>query len=85
MLVGNFYDMVPVELGLVQRRELKLVGVMNYTAADYDETIQLMAEGKIQTKQLVSNYFSLRDYAAAYQYIEEHSATVMKVMVSVGK
>jgi L-iditol 2-dehydrogenase len=85
VLVGNFYDMVPVELGLVQRRELKLVGVMNYTAADYDETIRLMGEGKMQTQKLVSDYFALKDYVQAYQYIDDHSSTVMKVMLRLGE
>lgn len=85
VLVGNFYDMVPVELGLVQRRELKLVGVMNYTADDYDETIKFMEQGKIKVSALILNHFSLRDYDKAYAFIDDHSATVMKVMIDVGE
>ena len=85
VLVGNFYDMVPVELGLVQRRELKLVGVMNYTAEDYDETIRLMEQSKIRVNALISNHFSLRDYDKAYAYIDANNSTVMKVMIDVGE
>jgi L-iditol 2-dehydrogenase len=84
VLVGNFYDFVPVELGLVQRRELNLIGDMNYLAEDYEDAISFIAEGKIQVKKLISNHFMLKEYAAAYQYIDDNkSGSVMKVMINV--
>jgi L-iditol 2-dehydrogenase len=85
VLVGNFYDFVPVELGLVQRRELNLIGDMNYLSEDYEDAIRYIAQGKIQVKKLISNHFGLKEYTAAYQYIDDNSSgSVMKVMIKVG-
>ena len=83
VLVGNYYDAVPVELGLVQRRELNLIGVMNYNSADYEDVIRFIAEGKIKVDELITNHFPLKDYTEAYQYIDENSNSVMKVMIDV--
>jgi len=83
VLVGNFYGPVPTELGLVQRRELNLVGTMNYVAADYEDAIQLIAAGRIKAKELITDYFPLERYADAYRHIDEHSDAVMKVMITV--
>lgn len=83
VLVGNYYDAVPVELGLVQRREINLVGVMNYTAKDYEEVIRLIDAGKIKVNELITNHFDLKDYAKAYDYIDANSNSVMKVLIDV--
>lgn len=83
VLTGNYYDKVPVELGLVQRREINLVGVMNYLAEDYEDTIRFIASGDIKVDPLVSNYFSIKQYNEAYQYIDENTAKVMKVLIKV--
>ena len=86
VLVGNFYDFVPVELGLVQRRELNLIGDMNYVAEDYEDTIRFIASGKIKVNQLISNHFAFREYGAAYQYIDDNAGgAVMKVMIDVDR
>lgn len=86
VLVGNFYDFVPVELGLVQRRELNLIGDMNYVAEDYEDAIRFIAVGQIRVNELISNHFAFREYADAYQYIDDNvGGTVMKVMVDVDR
>ncbi|MBP2627833.1 MAG: Threonine dehydrogenase and related Zn-dependent dehydrogenase [Firmicutes bacterium] len=84
VLTGNYYDKVPVELGLVQRREINLVGVMNYVAEDYEDTIRFIASGAIKLELLMSKYFDIKEYSEAYQYIDENMAQVMKVLLKVG-
>lgn len=86
VLVGNFYDSVPVELGLVQRRELNLIGDMNYLPDDYEDAIRFIATGKIKVNELISNHFPFLQYAAAYQCIDDNAGgNVMKVMIDVDK
>ncbi|MDR3561041.1 MAG: alcohol dehydrogenase catalytic domain-containing protein [Negativicutes bacterium] len=85
VLVGNYYDLVPVDLAIVQRREINLIGVMNYTAEDYEDSIRFMAEGKIKAKELISDHFSLKNYDDAYRYIDENGSTVMKVLIDVNE
>jgi L-iditol 2-dehydrogenase len=83
LIVGNFNEPVSLELALVQRREISLIGVMNYIGADFDDAIQLIAAGKIRTTEFVSAYFGLKDYLSAYHYIQANTNSVMKVMIKV--
>ena len=86
VLVGNYYDFVPVELALVQRREINLIGDMNYVAEDYDDAIRFIADGKIKVNELISTHFAFREYAAAYRYIDDNAGgAVMKVMIDVDR
>lgn len=86
VLVGNFYDLVPVELALVQRRELNLIGHMNYLAEDYDDAIRFIAAGQVKVNALISKHFDLKDYTAAYQFIDDNvGGAVMKVLIDVNK
>lgn len=74
---------VQVNLGIVQDRELKLVGTLMYKEEDYIEAIKLLSSGKIDTTSLTTNYFDFKDYDAAYQLIEVNRDKAMKVMIKV--
>lgn len=86
VLVGNFYDLVPVDLALVQRRELNLIGDMNYIAEDYEDAIRFIAAGQVKVNGLISNHFAFKEYAAGYQFIDDNvGGNVMKVLIDVNK
>ena len=53
-------------------------------SADYEDAIRFIAGGQIKVKKLISNHFGLKEYAAAYRYIDDNSdGSVMKVMINV--
>ena len=54
-----------------------------YRHEDYVEAIQLVSEGRIQLKPLISKHFAFRDYLAAYQYIDSNREQTMKVLIDV--
>ncbi len=81
VVVGVFGKKPQVDLGLVQDRELSLVGTLMYQKADYERAIQLIASGRLQLDALVTQRFAFNDYLQAYQAIEASGGQYMKVMI----
>jgi L-iditol 2-dehydrogenase len=84
IVVGVFGDKPTVDLGLVQDRELRLIGTLMYQECDYIKAIELIEAGKIKLEPLISNHFAFRDYLKAYQYIETQRDRAMKIMIDIG-
>ncbi len=83
VVVANFKERVDVELVQIQRKELTMYGIMMYLREDYEEAIRLIAEEKINAKELVTTYFDFKKFLEAYQYIDNNQGSVMKVIVKV--
>lgn len=85
IVVGVFRDKPTVDLGLVQDRELRLIGSLMYQENDYKKAIKLIEAEKINLEPLISVHFNFKDYLKAYQYIEEKRDKVMKVIIDILK
>jgi L-iditol 2-dehydrogenase len=85
VIVGNFNGTVELEMAFFQRREINIIGVMLYSREDFEKAIELIAQDKINTKDLITNYFDLKDYLEAYQFIDANAQTVMKVIIKVSE
>lgn len=83
IVVGVFGDKAAIDLGLVQDRELRLIGTLMYQEKDYIKAIELIEQGKIHLKPLITNHFAFKDYLKAYEFIEEKKDQVMKVIINV--
>jgi L-iditol 2-dehydrogenase len=81
VVVGVFGDKPKVDLGLVQDRELRLIGTLMYQEKDFLTAIELAAAKKIMLKPLITNHFKFEDYKKAYEFIEEKKDKAMKVIV----
>lgn len=81
VVVGVFGKKPEVDLGLVQDRELSLVGTLMYQKVDYERAIELTAAGKLCLESMITHRFNFADYLAAYETIEESKGEYMKVMV----
>jgi L-iditol 2-dehydrogenase len=81
VIVGVFGDKPLVDLGLVQDRELKLVGTLMYQNSDYETAIDLVGEGMMCLDELVTHRFGFERYLDAYHTIEESDGEYMKVMI----
>ncbi|MCC6731547.1 MAG: alcohol dehydrogenase catalytic domain-containing protein [Chthonomonadales bacterium] len=84
VIVAVFGQRPRVDLGLVQDRELSLVGTLMYRHGDYERAIGLIRSDAVATGPLVSAHFAFERYADAYRYIDEHGDRCVKVMVDVG-
>lgn len=81
VVVGVFGKKPVVDLGLVQDRELSLVGTLMYQRRDYERAIDLVANGKLCLGPMITHRFAFKDYLAAYQTIESSGGEYMKVMI----
>ncbi|MHA1121822.1 MAG: zinc-dependent alcohol dehydrogenase [Candidatus Heimdallarchaeota archaeon] len=83
VLVGVFGDKPVVDLGTVQDRELRLIGMLMYQTKEYLKAIELVNSGKIQLEPLMTKHFKFNDYDKAYQFIDEKKDKTMKVFIDV--
>ena len=81
IVVGVFGQKPVVDLGLVQDRELSLLGTLMYQKRDYERAIELVSNGKLRLDQMVTHRFAFKDYLAAYQAIDSSAGKYMKVMI----
>ena len=81
VIVGVFGQKPAVDIGLVQDKELRLIGTLMYKEPDYYTAIELIQSGKISLKPLITKYFPFKDYGAAYKHIEQDKDRSMKVII----
>lgn len=81
VVVGVFGEKPAVDIGLVQDRELSLVGTLMYQRPDYETAIELAAAGRLQLEPLITHRFPFHRFLDAYHAIEAAGGETMKVMV----
>lgn len=81
VVVGVFGKKPQVDLGLVQDRELSLVGTLMYQKPDYEQAIELVAAGKLHLETMITHRYAFDDYLQAYHAIEESGGNYLKVMI----
>jgi L-iditol 2-dehydrogenase len=81
VVVGVFGKKPEVDLGLVQDRELTLVGTLMYQKKDYERAIELVAAGKLCLDPMVTQRFDFKNYLEAYEAIEGSGGNYLKVMI----
>ena len=56
-------------------------GTMMYRHEDYLTAIDQVSSGAIRLEPLISNHFPFEQYDEAYKFIDENSATSMKIII----
>ncbi|GAS87247.1 zinc-dependent alcohol dehydrogenase [Mycolicibacterium brisbanense] len=82
MIVGVAEGATPVPLGLIQDRELALIGNLMYVREDFLAAVDLLASGAVPVDEIISAEFDLADAAAAFTASAD--AENVKVLVTVG-
>jgi L-iditol 2-dehydrogenase len=83
IVVGVFGDRPTVDMGVVQDRELRLIGTLMYQEPDWREAIGLVKAGKVNLEPLITDRFPFDRYLDAYHHIDANREKSMKVMISV--
>lgn len=81
VVVGVFDYKPRTDVGLVQDRELSLIGSLMYKAEDYDAAIKLINSRRIKLRPLMSRTFQFDDYPRTYRFLEKSGDRVMKVFI----
>jgi 2-desacetyl-2-hydroxyethyl bacteriochlorophyllide A dehydrogenase len=83
IIVGVFEENPVVNMGFLGEHELNVLGSMMYRQEDYEEAVRFIAEGRIQTKPLITSHFPFDQYLDAYHFIEKEGHMSLKVMIDV--
>ena len=83
IVAGVFGDLTTVNMGLVQDKELSLLGTLMYVKEDWLDAIRFVETGKITLKPLMSAHFPLADLHAAFKYAEDNKDTALKILIDV--
>ena len=84
IVVGVFGEKPKVDLGIVQDRELRLIGTLMYKEEDFTKAIELIDGGSVNLEPLITDHFAFEDYSEAYRFIEDRGDKTMKVILDVG-
>ena len=79
VVVGQFPGSVNVDLRQILWRELKLLGVRNYEAEDFEKAISLVSKRALPLERLISEVRPLNQIQTTFQEIEK-GANFMKVL-----
>lgn len=82
VVVGVFGQKPQVDLGLVQDRELNVLGTLMYQKEDFAKSIELLAARKLALDPLITNHFAFSSYLDAYHVIDAAHGDIMKVMIT---
>ena len=81
VVAGVFGNHTTVNMGLVQDKELNIIGTLMYVKEDWLDAIRFVSENKIAVEPLMSKRFSLPELGAAFEYVEENKETALKVLI----
>jgi len=82
LIIGVYGDRPTVDMSVVCEHELTLKGSMMYRHEDFEQAVEWIASGQVQTQALVSKHFAFEDFAKAYAFIDDEGDQVMKVMIN---
>ncbi len=81
VVVAVYEEKVPINMSLIQDRELKMLGTLMYQKKDYEKAVDLIARGEVVTEPLVTNHFAFEQFQKAYEFIDEQADKSLKVMI----
>lgn len=85
IVVGVFGQKAMVDLGIVQDRELSLIGTLMYKHEDYLNAIEMINDSKVNPEPLITTHFSFKDYIKAYEFIDNKKDKAVKVIIDVSE
>jgi L-iditol 2-dehydrogenase len=83
IVVGVFGDKPRVDIGLVQDRELRLIGTLMYQKADFLTAADLIMKGAMSLSPLITCHFPFDKYDDAYRFIEAQKDRTLKVIIDI--
>jgi len=81
VITGNYKDPVELEMPMIQRREIDVLGHMMYIREDFRDAIDLLYSGRINTEKLISQRYDFEKYPDAFKFADANPMEVMKIIV----
>lgn len=83
IVIGVFEKDVSVKMGLVQDRELELIGSLMYSREDFLDAMKLLEIGTLEAKPLISKIFSIDQVDEAFKFAATKKEKAVKVLISI--
>ncbi|MGC8872821.1 MAG: zinc-dependent alcohol dehydrogenase [Chloroflexia bacterium] len=74
LLLGIFHDSVTLNPATIVRRELQVVGSFCYSWEDFEESLQLLARGKLTTAPMITHVLPLDQLEEGLRLMRERQA-----------
>lgn len=81
IVAGVFSSKVEIDAGLIQDKELELIGTLMYQKEDFKNAINLIHRKKIDPSLLITHKFSFEKLPDAYNLIESEKEDFLKIMI----
>ncbi len=81
VILGVFEEDVSVNMGLVQDKELSMLGTLMYTDSDYAEAIRLLDANPGAVRQLITHRYDLDQIDDAFQFLASRPSEAIKVII----
>lgn len=83
VVTGNYKEPLEIEIPVLQRQEISLLGHMMYVREDFEDAISFIKEGKIHTEGFITAVYPFKKTVDAFKYIDEFPNDFMKILVDV--
>ncbi len=81
VILGVYAENPVVNMFYLGEHELNVFGSMMYRHEDYEDAVEMIAEGRLITEPLITRNFPFDQYLDAYRYIDNQKDRSMKVMI----
>ncbi len=85
IITGNYKDPMQLEVPLLQRREVNLIGHMMYVRQDFADAIAFLKDGSINAEGIITSRFALRDVVDGFAKSVENASQQMKVVMDISE
>lgn len=85
VLSGNYKEPVQLDVTQIQRREITVLGHMMYIRQEFEDGLRHLPLGNLHTEGLITQEWTLDQYAEAFRFIDDHPADVVKMIVKIGE
>ncbi len=79
VVAGIVHDLSTISFAQIVRREIIIEGSICYTWKEFGESLQLVADGRVQVQPLITHHLPLTDIGTGLQLLQEKKA--VKVML----
>ena len=81
IVTGNYKAEMNLELPIIQRQEIEMIGHMMYVREEFQDAIAMLHEGRVNIEHVVTKEFPFSQVCDAFKYIDDNAQTVMKIVL----
>lgn len=81
VIVGVFSEPCTINMGLIQDKEVNLIGSLMYIEQDWHDAIKFVSDKSVVLEPLISKHFPLEKLPEAYEYAVANMGSSLKVLI----